>query len=184
MTVGSGVILCISWFVFASGLLRFLGVVQLLYYASTVVLTAKPRGVLYLWTADMVALELSDGLEDVALAESPEEDGHDAPQLLSVPLNVASLRRPSPFTSRGVSVPRSYLVQESEKLQQRRLSRISTVSMVSMDSQSSDTLRSRERRSLSKSSTKREDASTVLTDEYDDSEDEDERSVLVSVHRG
>ena len=63
LIVVSGILFVALWPVTRSGLLWFMGVVQLFYYASNVLLTTKPRGLHYLWRSDMVALELADDID-------------------------------------------------------------------------------------------------------------------------
>ena len=192
LNVGSGLILCMSWFLVESGLLRFLGVVQISYYISNVVLTTKPNGIYYLWTSDMVALELSDGLEDVYLEEEEkQEHQHDAPILLTVPLAVKSPLSPmSPNGRRGSNrrhshnVPRSLLEAMSLQIQeskQRRFSRMSTTSATSDSStQSTGTYSSVQHSSVNISS--KFDSNSKEEDEYDSSEDE--QMALVSDQKG
>ena len=58
----SGIIFVTMVPIKGSGLLAFMGVVQLMYYGTNVLLNTKPRGLYYLWKSDMVALEFKEDM--------------------------------------------------------------------------------------------------------------------------
>eukprot|EP01084_Bolivina_argentea_P204209 348712_1 len=53
-----GILLIIIGSIISNGLVWFIGVIDICYYCINILLTTKPRGIYYLWTADMLALEL------------------------------------------------------------------------------------------------------------------------------
>eukprot|EP01084_Bolivina_argentea_P245333 410774_1 len=65
----SGIIFVLIWPATQNGLLWFIGVIQIFYYGTNIILTSKPRGIHFLWKSNMIALELvtdvdGDGKED------------------------------------------------------------------------------------------------------------------------
>eukprot|EP01084_Bolivina_argentea_P259663 438197_1 len=54
----SGVIFIIISVITSVGILWYIGLIEILYYAINVLLTCKPRGMYFLWKTDMISLEL------------------------------------------------------------------------------------------------------------------------------